>query len=301
MNQKTKQSLPIYHSKILKVKYQNKVKSKNLRVWTLWFTFTILALEPLNAIAQNNSIGANSSNSDIGAFGFTNSNSSAIANNQSESSNSVTPNDKTGTALPENHTSEFLEEFPHLTQQIYLPPRSPFLFSLSLGLLGLLKDRMLFTLNFFQLHHMSDNWDHELLSVSYGSTTTKPSYIQSHHFTFRTSPKWRVINAVSIGPLLGYEYVSFPQIQAQLRKGIYQTDLVSFSTKGAIYGLMVSENIKLDSGSIVRVSQMAYKQTYSTTKGEHDWSYNYEISSLRKDTTPIEGGTVLLLELGIMF
>lgn len=196
----------------------------------------------------------------------------------------------------------FLEKYPHLKQNLYTEPNSNLYLGLSVGILGLVGDRMLFSANFFQVHYLSDYWDSEVLSISYGTTTANPSYVQSNHFTFRTVPKIRFGKTFSAGPLVGYEYVSFPDISTVLTDDQnQQTKPEPFSTSGWIYGLGLSENFESDKAYRWKVSELAYEETYSVNNAGRGWQYLPDLLALRQDKTPIKAGAVLMIEVGIIF
>ena len=195
----------------------------------------------------------------------------------------------------------FLDKYPHLKQNLYQEPNSNLYLGFSVGLLGVLKDRMFFAANFFQVHYITSFWDYEVLSVSYGTTTANPSFVQSNHFIFRTIPKYRITDHISVGPLLGWEFVSFPQVKAVLYDGTYQTKSEPFSSSGLIAGIAASQNMTTDAGTKIKVNELIYKETYSTKDAGRGWSYLYDNQDLRSDTTPIDAGIMFLVEVGMMF
>lgn len=195
----------------------------------------------------------------------------------------------------------FLEKYPHLQQNLYTEPNSNLYLGLSVGILGVLENRMIFSANFFQLHYITPYWDNEILSISYGTTTANPSYVQSNHFIFRTVPKIRLGKTFSIGPLFGYEYVSFPDITAELYNNGLNTYPEPFSSYGWIYGLGASENFDSDKSYKLKVTEVVYQETYSTQKAGRGWSYEYDMMSLNLNTAPIKAGTVFMIEVGYIF
>lgn len=195
----------------------------------------------------------------------------------------------------------FLEKYPHLKNNLFAEPNSNLYLGFSIGLLGVLKDRMFFSANFFQVHYVSSFWDYEVFSASYGTTTANPSYVQSNHFIFRTIPKFRINDWLSLGPLLGYEFVSFPQIKAVLYDGTYQTKSEPFSSAGMIFGVGASQNFTTEAGTKLRLNEVVYKETYSTKDAGRGWAYLFDDRDLRDDSTPIDAGVMFMVELGMMF
>lgn len=215
---------------------------------------------------------------------------------------SFAANEPVPAATPVVSTSQsFLEKYPHLKQNLGAEPNSNLYLGLAMGPLGVLNNRMMFSANFFQLHYITEGWDNELLSISFGATTGSPNYVQSNHFIFRTMPKYRINKLLSMGPILGYEYVSFPAVSAVLFDDGYQTKPEPFSSSGMIYGVGVSENFETEGGLKIKVNQVVYKQSYSTEHAGHGWNYLFDLKSLRTDPTPIKAGMLFLLEIGVLF
>lgn len=205
------------------------------------------------------------------------------------------------TPAPSSSELSFIDRYPHLKQNLATEPEANFYLGLSIGALGVLKNRLLFSANFFQLHYITDYWDTEMLSISFAATTGTPDYIQSKHFTFRSIPKYRISKMISVGPLFGYEFVSFPQVSAVLYDDGFQTKTEPFSSAGLIYGLGVSENFETEKGHKIKVNQVVYQQKYSTEHAGHGWSYLFDLKTLRTDPAPIQAGVLFLLEVGVLF
>ncbi|MBK7963312.1 MAG: hypothetical protein IPK04_20260 [Bdellovibrionales bacterium] len=195
----------------------------------------------------------------------------------------------------------FLEAYPHLKDHLYREPSSDSYFGFSLAPVGLLKNRMIFMMNFFQAHRVTEKWDWEILSTSFGLTNAKPASAQSYHFVFRTVPKYRLTDTISLGPVIGLEYVSFPKAQAFLSKAPWTTEPEDFSSRGAIYGLALSQIFGLNSDHPFRVTEFLYQQTYSTEHSADNWKYIFTDNELNKEQDPIKAGPVFLVEFGYMF
>jgi hypothetical protein len=195
----------------------------------------------------------------------------------------------------------FLDKYPHLKENLYKEPESGFQLGLSAGVLGVVGNNMFFSLNFFQVHYVSDYWDNELFSVAFGSTSASSPYLQSNRFLFRTIPKYRWSKTVSLGVVAGYEFVSFPNITSTIYKSGLTTQPEPFSSAGPIYGLAVSENFKTDSGTQIKVTEVAYQETYSVTDAGSGWSYLYASPTLRASTSTIQAGAVVSIEVGFYY
>ena len=209
----------------------------------------------------------------------------------------VLANAKTLTGAP-----SITETFPHLEMQAFKEPKSDFYLGFGLSPIAVMKGRTMFSLDFFQLHWIRDIWDIEILSASYGVTLAQPNYLESRHFQFRMSPKLRFFKMLSIGPLFGYEFVSFPNIQSKIFKAPYASpNWEPFSSKGIIYGAILSETFTIWSDYILKLNQAYIFQSYSTQKTDDDWDYLYEKREIRENKSAIEADTIIMLEVSLLF
>ncbi|PWU19021.1 MAG: hypothetical protein C5B49_06405 [Bdellovibrio sp.] len=195
----------------------------------------------------------------------------------------------------------FLESFPQLKDYIYQEPASKFYLGLGGSPLGILKDREMFTVNFFQFHYFGESWDFEIFNASFGFTHAQNATFQANYFTFRTTPKYRISEIFSIGPILGFEFVSFPNIGSHLNNGQLETKEEPFSSRGAIAGVMLTETFKMGQKNLLQISQLAFKETYSTTQSPDHWHYIYDESSLNADPTLIGAGLLVMLEVSYLY
>lgn len=194
------------------------------------------------------------------------------------------------------------ETYPHLADLTFKEPRSNFYLGFGLAPIGVLHGRTMFAINFFQLHWIRDYWDVEIMNASYGVTLAQPSYLESRHFQFRFSPKMRFFKMLSVGPLFGYEFVSFPGINTKIFKAPYGSqNYEPFSSKGPMYGAMLSETFTIWTDYILKLNQAYIFQTYSTQKTEDGWDYLYEKREIRTDKSSIEADTIILFELSLLF
>jgi len=195
-----------------------------------------------------------------------------------------------------------VETFPHLKDLTFKEPRSDFYLGFGITPVGVLKGRMLFGIDFFQIHWIRDFWDIEILNASYGISNGQPSYLSSRHFTFRSSPKIRFFKMFSVGPILGYEFVSFPEINSRLIKAPWTTpNWEPFSSKGIIYGVGLSQTFNIWGDYILKFNESYIKQTYSTEKTEDEWDYLYEERAIRNDKSGIDADTVMSIGISLLF
>lgn len=195
----------------------------------------------------------------------------------------------------------FLGTYPQLKNYIYEEPPSGFYLGLGISPIGILRDQMMFSANFFELHWIKDRYDIEILNAAYAMTRAQTAEFQSTHFTFRAAPKYRIYNMLSVGPLIGYELVSFPGVGAKIFRSPYiQPQSEPFSSRGWIYGTEFSETFHYGT-NLIKVSELAYQQTYSATSTAQGWTYRYDDAALQNDTSKIAAGTVFMVEFSFLF
>jgi hypothetical protein len=201
-----------------------------------------------------------------------------------------------------NGPPSITETMPHLIDLTFKEPKSSFYVGFGLTPVAVLRGRMLYGINFFQLHWIRDMWDIEILNASYGIANAQPVYLSSRHFMFRSSPKIRFFKMMSIGPVFGYEFVSFPEVDAKIYKAPWQTpNFEPFSSKGPIYGVMVSQTFSIWTDYILKVNEAFIKQTYSTDKTDEGWEYLYDKREIRNNKSALEADTVMMLEFSLLF
>lgn len=203
---------------------------------------------------------------------------------------------------------QFLEEYSGIKQYLFEEPKSDLYFGVGAAF-SLMNSRASFSGNFFQLHWMTPFWDIEVLNVSAGfalsngSTTTEESSSESLHLTFRISPKFRIFSKLSVGPVGGLEFLSFPGVKARQNKDNFFTPSEPFSARGVIYGVAISQTFQLDSDRKIKVNQIFYKQTYSVIEANRGWTYFFDDSEINDDESRslVKPGWVLALEINYLF
>lgn len=194
----------------------------------------------------------------------------------------------------------FLDTYPHLAKHLFEEPDTGIHFGFGVTPVRLLKNKAGLAVSIFQLHWMSSLIDWELFNASYGTTLAGDPFSKVNTFTFRTSPKFRVSNTISIGPVVGLEFVSFPEVRARLGRDGRFTPFEPFSAKGLIYGVMASQNFSLGR-TILKLNQVVYRQTYDPAGTFKGWGYFFEDNALNDDTSPIGPGVSILLEVSLLF
>jgi hypothetical protein len=205
-------------------------------------------------------------------------------------------------SAPVSERPSITKTFPNLADLTFKEPKSDFYLGFGVGPVGAVHGRTMFEVDFFQVHWIRDYWDIEILNASYGITMAQPSYLESRHFTFRASPKIRFFKMISIGPLFGYEFVSFPQINTKILKAPWSTpNYEPFSSKGPIYGVALSETFPVWTDYILKLNEIYYQETYSADKTTDGWDYLYEKRELRDDRSSVGADTVFMVEVSLLF
>jgi hypothetical protein len=195
----------------------------------------------------------------------------------------------------------FMQAFPKLSEYIYKEPKSGFYLGFGVSPLALVKDRTAFGANFFQVHYISDHFDLELFNVAYSVTRAESSVYQSNNFTMRSTAKIRIGSLVSFGPMIGYEYVSFPNLGATLLKNQFTSPDEPFSSQGLIYGAMLTETFHYKEDYLIQINQVVFQETYSNTTTAEGWAYNYDNANVQGNTGLIGPGVVTMIELSFLF
>lgn len=195
----------------------------------------------------------------------------------------------------------FLDENPTLQKFVYREPETHFYFGFGASPITVFHNRFGFAVSVFQIHFMSPLLDWEIFNASFGFTLADQNGIAGRTYTFRTVPKWRLGRTLSIGPLLGYEFVSFPSVTAYLEKGLFTPVSYPFSASGPIYGFAISENFDAGTQYKFKINELAYRQNYSTTGTSNGWKYYYDQTSLNADQSPIAAGWVFAFEFSFLY
>jgi hypothetical protein len=196
----------------------------------------------------------------------------------------------------------FLEEYPHLKEHIRQEPKSNVWVGIGLSPISILPSKVLHTFSPFQMHWTPSYFDWELIHSSVGFTSiVKESYSGSLHFIFRTCPKLR-FGFLSFGPLAGYEFITFPGIQAKLTDGVSETGFDTFSVKGPIFGGQISETMLLGN-FLLKFSQTYYKQFYSVTRTTNGWTYQFSDAAVSSDAGRLatQASDVFMFDVSILF
>ena len=199
--------------------------------------------------------------------------------------------------------ASFVDEYPELKRHLYAEPKSNFYIGLGVGAVGFVENRAIHSLSVFQLHYINGAADLELLNLGLAvSSFGKDPLSTSRHFLLRASPKLRLFEFLSIGPVVGFEWVSFPNASVVLAKGGFGTPPEAFSSNGLVYGLMVSQTIKLGDHQL-RLNQLLYKQTYRADQTENGWVYQFEDGALAADPEKkaVRAGYTFLFECAFLF
>lgn len=198
--------------------------------------------------------------------------------------------------------ASFEEEYPNLQKYNFVAPDSNVYFGLGLAPISVMHQSPNLAVSLFQAHWINSWLDWELLNASVGFTylNTNNSFALND-FTFRTCPKIRIGQTISVGFLVGMEFISFPSVTAITFKGGFATPDQPFSTSGLIYGGVISEVFSLGKGSKLRISQTAYTQTYSTLQTPDGWKYVFDNNALNTNQASIAPSMVYQIEFSFLY
>lgn len=180
----------------------------------------------------------------------------------------------------EQKESPIILEYPELKKFLYIPPKASVYVGLGVAPISLMGSKLFFSMSLFQVHFINDDWDIEIFSASIGQARSDKSFANSRHFTGRFSPKYIFMNIfdtgkVSVGPMIGMEYVQFSSVQTKKVKDGFTTDKYEdLTASGYIYGISFSQTFTLSKDRKFKISEMFYKQTYNVKDGEYGWVYD---------------------------
>lgn len=195
------------------------------------------------------------------------------------------------------------DEYPELKKHLFVEPKSNFKLGLGVVPLGANANHVYHALSAFQLHWKKNWLDIEILNLTIGlSSINKDSFSSMRWFTARSSFKVFLFDFISIGPLIGFEWVNFSDITVRLVKGGYQTPILEFSSGGLIYGGVLSQTFKIGKDKLIKISELFYVQTYGTQQTFNQWVYFYQNGALQADPShaAIAPSPVFMLEVAFL-
>jgi hypothetical protein len=206
-----------------------------------------------------------------------------------------------GAPLTARAAESIVDTFPSLQKHVYSEKASNTYIGFGISPITIVNSKIGFSANIFQLHWIKNRYDFEIFSASYGLTMGQSSTSSNQFFVLRTAPKIRLFGSISIGPVLGLEFVNFSNLQAELNKNNQFTPMQPFSALGAIYGVNVSENFALDRSYTLKINQIVYNETYSYSGTNNGWNYYFNSSAINTDPSPIKPSTVIVLEISLLY
>ena len=195
-----------------------------------------------------------------------------------------------------------VDEFPDLKKYTYKERDSAIYLGFGISPIAVLNNRVHFAADVFQVSWLSRSWDIEIFNASFGYSTSQNSYASSTDITFRVAPKYRITSYLSAGPIAGLEFVSFPDVGSKIFKNDLSTpNFEPFSSRGFIYGVQASEVVPFGTDHFLRISELVYQETYSTTTTPDGWTYIFQNNALQNDQTPIQASTMFMIEFSFMY
>jgi hypothetical protein len=198
-----------------------------------------------------------------------------------------------------------MQTYPDLEKFTYAEKSSRTYFGFGVSPVAIVGSRIGFSLDLFEVHYIKDRWDIEAFSASFGTAFGSQDGAEQF-FLFRAAPKYRVLKNVSIGPLVGLEFVSFENVQAQLNKYVTSTDDLfappeKFTSKGVIYGASICETFNFGKSDLIKINELIYKETYGYLGTNNGWQYHFNDESLNSDPSPIQPSSVFMIEISFLY
>jgi hypothetical protein len=221
--------------------------------------------------------------------------------------------------LRNNRATPYIQKYPELKKFLFSEPKSNIYFGFGASPLSLMGSKVFTNASLFQLHYLSDHWDIEIFSASIGQVFSNNEFASSKHFTIRSIPKFVLLNIfetgkISIGPLIGYEFVEFSDIAVRKQEieariapadGPQTTQTAETLTHaGFIYGGALSQTFNLKKGRKFKISQIYYIQSYDVLKTDLDnWKLVPTVATVDDpdNVQEIEASQVFLLEFSYLF
>lgn len=199
-----------------------------------------------------------------------------------------------------NAHANFLDTYPHLEKFLFRERPSHISLGFGVSPFTLFKNKAGFSVSLFQVHYRNGLLNWEVFHGSFGLAIADKPENSIRVFTFRTSPRLKLSNAIAIGPLVGYEFITFPDISARLHNASLFTPSEPFSSRGLIYGLAVTQEFRIGERYSLRAMESVYRQSYSTTSVD-GWSFYFDKTGSGFDVGNIAPGTVFALELSFLY
>lgn len=197
--------------------------------------------------------------------------------------------------------ASFLQDNPNLKKFVFEERKTNLHVGFGLSPFQIINTKPGVSLSLFQVHYINRWVDWELFNASLGLTFGGDKTSKLRNYVFRTTPKYPINSLFSIGPLVGYEFITFPQVKAKITNSRLETPNEPFSNRGYIWGAELTETFEFKSKFKLRASQIFYKQNYSTSKTPEGWAYTYSQASLNSDSSPIDPGYVFVIQLSLMY
>ncbi len=199
--------------------------------------------------------------------------------------------------------SDFLKEYPNLNKFIYKKPHSNIYLGIGVTPLAMTDNRFILSGSLFQLHYINKTWDIELFNISLGVNQAENSNYSSYHFIIRTAPKIKIYKNLSLGGIVGWEFVSFPKVMKKEYKNQYFTPMEPFSATGLVLGVIFSQEFKYYDKFTIKISEFIYREFYSVKEAKYSWKYWFEDEEIEQDPDKkaIAPSFVGGLEISILF
>jgi hypothetical protein len=197
--------------------------------------------------------------------------------------------------------SSFIEDNPQFKRFLFRESDSRFRLGFGLTPFQIIKDKPAFSVSLFQLHFYYTWFAWEIIKASYAMTFGSSPATKIREIVLRSTPQFRINDMLSIGAIIGYEFISFPDVEMRLTKASLNTELEPFSSRGMIYGVSFSENFRILEKYILRAEQLGYRQNYRVAQSENGWTYTLTDSNLNRDRSDMKAGWVLQASFSFLY
>jgi hypothetical protein len=198
--------------------------------------------------------------------------------------------------------ASFLETYPHLAPLMRSDFVSQLHLSASLSPFRTVGSKVGFGIAPVALHYRNGWLDLELFQLSLGFYFLGGESISNHvTFQIRTAPKIQLSSSVSLGPLVGFEYMTFNAVKARIFKNNLYSELEPYSVSGFIWGGLICERFLLKESLWLQIQQTVYVQKFNPNSSYYGWAYDFEQNTLNQDASILQPKLVFLIEVGLFF
>ncbi len=118
---------------------------------------------------------------------------------------------------------------------------------------------------------------------------------------FRTAVKIRITETFSIGPVIGGEFLTFPDISAKLYRNNLASNSEPFSVNGWVVGVIASQNLGLWPNLSLQINESYVLQKYDPVKLQWGWKPVFDASNLNQDPSSLAATPSFRIEICLLY